>query len=72
MRRSHLYRQLLLKSLANEHALLLSDRSLVLLRLLWLRVSTTVGALPVIILVTLKCSEVAALQGAAQRGFVMT
>lgn len=72
MRRSHIYCQLLWKSLANERALLLSDRSLVFLRLLWLLVSTTVGTLPVITLVTLKRSEVAALQGAAQRGFVTT
>lgn len=64
MRRSHIYCQPLLKSLANEHALLLSDRSLVFLRLLWLLVSTTVGALLIIILVMLKCSEIAALQGA--------
>lgn len=72
MRRSPIYCQLLLKSLANEHALLLSDRSSVFLRLPWLLVSTTVGVLSIIILATLKCSEVAALQGAAQRALVMT
>lgn len=70
MRTSRVYCHLWPKSLANERALLLSDRSLVFPRLLWLLLS--VGTLPIITSVTLKCWEVAALQGAAQRGFVVT
>lgn len=72
MRRSHIWGQLLMKSLANDHALLLSDRSSVFLGPLRLLAPASVGALPRTVSATLKCSEVAALQGAAQRGFAVT
>lgn len=55
MKRSLICCNLLLKSLLNEHAMLLSNRLLMLLRLQWL-------CFPQIILVTLVCLEVAVLQ----------